>query len=85
MTLLAAFEGGHLLDLGAMSSVDMNLALHAALPRVEAAYQFYLDRQAARSGGCESWVDWYGDVICDGAALRTTIETETIEASNRCV
>ena len=85
LMLQAAFQGEFLLEPGARASVDMNLALHSALPKVEAGYQYYIDWQAARSQGCESWVDWYGDVICEGDVLRKLLEVDTIEAADRRV
>ena len=75
----------------------MNVALHSALPAVEASYQYYLDREVGRvqilqgEGLCESWVDWYGHVVCEGETLAQMIEAEEIEGVNgttgyhRCV
>ncbi len=77
----------------------MNVALHSALPRIEAAYQYYTDREEKKvrelqseEGRCESWVDWYGKVVCDGETLEKLIGVEEIEgahtqedAENRCV
>lgn len=70
----------------------MTFALHAAVPRVEAAYSYYVDTHASRAGECESWVDWYGEVVCDAEELRKLVGVETIEAAesegvpgNRCV
>lgn len=26
--------------------------------------------------GCESWVDWYGEVVCDQESLREVVERD---------
>ena len=70
--------------------MEATLALHTAVPRIEAAYQYYADSQAGRGADCGSWVDWYGEVVCDVESLRHLTELETIEAGdvvadNRCV
>ncbi|KAI0786269.1 UDP-glucose:glycoprotein glucosyltransferase-domain-containing protein [Abortiporus biennis] len=63
-----------------LSSIKMNLALHAALPKVEAFYQFYTHRHAFRNEqGCESWVDWFGQVVCDVETLEQLVNREMID------
>jgi UDP-glucose:glycoprotein glucosyltransferase len=90
LCIWTALQAGFLWEAGLLADVEMNLALHSALPRIEAAYQYYRDHEAIRAGECESWVDWYGQVVCDAETLRSLLETETIDpsetiASNRCV
>ena len=71
----------------------MHLALHAASPKLEAFYQYYADYQEARfkDAGledCGSWVDWYGQVVCDVETLVHLYETHLLgssEAENACV
>lgn len=75
---------------GELASFNAMLALHSANPRLQAAYQYYLDNHGARNHACGSWVDWYGEVICDKDTLRELVSTEAIEAAagqlaNRCV
>jgi hypothetical protein len=79
--LETALSSGFLSASGELASLEMAFALHAAVPRVEAAYQYYLDTQASRAGECESWVDWYGKVVCDAKTLRELVEVETIEGA----
>lgn len=62
----------------------MNLALHVASPRIEAFYQYYTDRHAqrkreARPDDCDSWVDWYGQVVCNAETLVHLATLETID------
>ena len=88
--LETTLESGYLLKPGELASFEMTHALHAAVPRIEAAYQYYNDTQAGRAGDCESWVDWYGEVVCDVETLKRLVGVETIEATeasprDRCV
>ncbi|KAI0754012.1 glycosyltransferase family 24 protein [Daedaleopsis nitida] len=70
---------------GAYVAAEMHVALHSASPKLEAFYQYYDDHQAARRGGrtdtCGSWVDWYGQVVCDAEALARLVGTAAIEGS----
>ena len=64
----------------------MHLALHAASPKLEAFYQYYNDYQAVKfkssgSSNCGSWVDWYGEVVCDVATLSRLVETQALDPS----
>ncbi len=88
-----ALESQFLCGEGELASFETSLALHDALPRIEAMYQYYLDTHAAemRCGG-GSWVDWYGEVVCDVQTLRSLVEVEMIDPpesgethSTRCV
>ena len=48
------------------ATLGMNLALHAATPKIEAFYNYYEDHHSGGPGAeCGSWVDWHGQVICD--------------------
>jgi UDP-glucose:glycoprotein glucosyltransferase len=71
--------------------LEAQLALHAAVPKIEAFYQ----QRGSVSGlpgseECRSWVEWYGDIICDLDTLAHRIGHATIGADNstetaRCV
>lgn len=81
---------GYLSEPGELAAFEMTLALHSSVPRVEAAYEYYLGSQVDRAAECGSWVDWYGHVVCDVETLRTLAGVETIDSSedapaNRCV
>ncbi|KAI0090064.1 glycosyltransferase family 24 protein [Irpex rosettiformis] len=87
LCLWTALQAGYLWETGTLSEAEMSVALHSAQPRVESAYQYYLDREAERvreaqkDGACESWVDWYGQVVCDGKTLAALVELEEIEGT----
>ncbi|KIP02024.1 glycosyltransferase family 24 protein [Phlebiopsis gigantea 11061_1 CR5-6] len=76
-----ALSAGYLSEPGELASLDMTLALHSSVPRVEAAYEYYLGSHAERDITCESWVDWYGHAVCDLEMLRALVGAETIEPS----
>lgn len=87
-----ASENGLITDAGAFAAVEMNLALHAATPKIEAFYHHYSNMQSKGtskpSGGeakepqsCGSWVDWYGQVVCDVETLTHLAGVETIDPS----
>ena len=83
--LETAVSMGLLSEPGAYASAEMNLALHVASPRIEAFYQYYTDRHAERKAqtqvdDCDSWVDWYGQVVCDSETLAHLAGIETIDA-----
>lgn len=66
----------------------MDLALHAAAPKIEAYYQYYNDRYATKhqevysdNSACGSWVDWYGQVVCDLDTLTRLVDFDTIDPS----
>lgn len=59
---------------------------------VEAFYQYYVDNgleETRRAGegygererGCGSWVDWYGDVVCDVGSLVRLAGHDTIDSA----
>ena len=64
-----------------LAFADINLALHAATPKIEAFYQYYTDHHGdkALGEGCESWVDWYGQVACDVETLEKLADVDTID------
>ena len=76
----------HLAAPGAYVAAEMHVALHSASPKLEAFYQYYNDHHAARKRAfgksgeeCESWVDWYGEVVCDAKTLARLVETEALD------
>lgn len=83
---------GYLSKPGAPEYAEMQLALHAATPKIEAFYQHYtdtkrgriLDTEQGEEGGakCGSWVDWYGEIICDVERLAHLAGPETIDAES---
>ncbi|GJF00041.1 glycosyltransferase family 24 protein [Phanerochaete sordida] len=76
-----ALSAGFLSEPGELAAMEATLALHSSIPRIEAAYNYYSDSQAGRGEDCGSWVDWYGQVVCDVEALRKLVRVETIEAA----
>jgi len=74
-TLRIAVSEGHLSEPSSLAAVELHLALHAATPKIEAFYQHYIDnhgtnkRSETQGDSCQSWVDWYGEIICDVEAL----------------
>ena len=76
--LQIALDDGILEETGSLSAVEMNLALHAATPKLEAFYNHYQDHHNnSRGTQCGSWVDWYGEVVCDANRLAQLAEVET--------
>ncbi|RPD60390.1 glycosyltransferase family 24 protein [Lentinus tigrinus ALCF2SS1-7] len=78
----------YLAEPGAYVAAEMHVALHSASPKLEAFYQYYNDHHAARredSEGCGSWVDWYGEVVCDAKALSRFVETESLDAPETAI
>ncbi|KAI0641470.1 glycosyltransferase family 24 protein [Trametes meyenii] len=66
---------------GAYVSAEMHVALHSASPKLEAFFQYYNDHHAARiDEDCGSWVDWYGQVVCDINTLARFISVEGIDS-----
>ena len=74
---------------GSLAFADITLALHAATPKIEAFYQYYTDHHANKElgEGCESWVDWYGQIVCDLETLEKLVDVDTIDqaTSHPCV
>lgn len=67
-----------ILETDSLSAVEMNLALHAATPKLEAFYNHYEDHHNnSRGTQCGSWVDWYGEIVCDANRLAQLTGIET--------
>ncbi|KAF8155695.1 UDP-glucose:glycoprotein glucosyltransferase-domain-containing protein [Crassisporium funariophilum] len=78
--LQIAIDNGILQESGSLSAVEMNLALHAATPKLEAFYNHYEDHHNHSLGTqCGSWVDWYGEIICDVESLAQFAGKEAID------
>ncbi len=78
LALQAAVAGGFLSEPGALTAVEMNLAMHSATPKIEAFYQHYSDLNSTVD--CGSWVDWYGTVVCDVETLVQLAGRDTIDS-----
>ena len=74
---------GLLQKTGSLAFADINLALHSATPKIEAFYQYYTDHHGNRElgEGCGSWVDWYGQVVCDLETLENLADVDTIDGT----
>ncbi|EKM75357.1 hypothetical protein AGABI1DRAFT_46617 [Agaricus bisporus var. burnettii JB137-S8] len=73
----SAVTHGVIQGAGDLAEVHMNLYLHAATPKLEAFYQHYEDRHKDSTGTvCGSWVDWYGQVVCDLESLVQLVERQ---------
>jgi UDP-glucose:glycoprotein glucosyltransferase len=73
----------HIPDSGSLAAVEMGLALHSAAPKIEAFYQHYINLHGGKSDrGCGSWVDWYGETVCDAERLKQLAGVETIDSGN---
>lgn len=60
----------------ALNSARVRLALHALTPRLAASAEYYdrhianlADKHKLHSPECASWVDWYGQIVCDAETL----------------
>ncbi|KAF8633145.1 hypothetical protein AX17_004646 [Amanita inopinata Kibby_2008] len=76
--LKLALDNGLLMDKSDVAAVDSTLALHAATPVVEAFYSYYRDRHGVEGRRCpgeggETWVDWYGRVVCNVKDLKKLV------------
>ncbi|KAF8888622.1 UDP-glucose:glycoprotein glucosyltransferase-domain-containing protein [Infundibulicybe gibba] len=81
--LQVASSNGLLAEPGALALIEMNLALHAATPKIEAFYHHYEGHHHNGDGRkCGSWVDWYGEVVCDLQILAKRTGVETIDATH---
>jgi len=67
----------------ALNSARVRLALHAMTARLAASAEHY-DRHVAnladshklRSPECASWIDWYGQIVCDAETLLQLANSE---------
>ncbi|KAG7094908.1 hypothetical protein E1B28_005714 [Marasmius oreades] len=82
-SLALAVSHGFLPDPGALAAVEMNLALHAASPKIQAFYHYYNTTNSEREVECGSWVDWYGTTVCDVETLAQLAGVETIDPSEK--
>ncbi|KAF7983169.1 hypothetical protein HWV62_23402 [Athelia sp. TMB] len=71
---------------GAFDSAVKSLALHTATPKIEAFYSWYkdngLDTRIGEREGCGSWVDWYGEIVCDLETLLRYAGHETLDSAD---
>ncbi|KAG6918623.1 hypothetical protein DXG01_013034 [Tephrocybe rancida] len=75
-----ATANGYLTEPGSLAAVELNLALHAATPKIEAFYNHYIDHYNNTKGtNCGSWVEWYGEIVCDIETLVKLAGVETID------
>ncbi|THV04765.1 glycosyltransferase family 24 protein [Dendrothele bispora CBS 962.96] len=81
--LQIAVSRGLLPEPGALASVEMNLGLHAATPKIEAFYHHYTQVIEDHAPDCGSWVMWYGMRICDVETLVQLAGTDTIDSSDK--
>ncbi|KAI0266194.1 UDP-glucose:glycoprotein glucosyltransferase-domain-containing protein [Gloeopeniophorella convolvens] len=84
LALQTALAAGYLSKPGALEVVQMQLGLHAATPKIVAFYQHYADNAGSRNDTrdaetCGSWVDWYGEVVCDVERLVHLAGPETLD------
>lgn len=71
---------GLLSESGVLASLEMNLALHSATPKIEAFYHYYSENVVGQRE-CGSWVDWYGSVVCDVESLAHLAGLDTIDST----
>ncbi|KAJ7185207.1 UDP-glucose:glycoprotein glucosyltransferase-domain-containing protein [Mycena filopes] len=81
--LEVAASSGFLSEPGSIAAVEMSLGLHAATPKIEAFYDHYITHN--KDPKCGSWVDWYGEVVCDVDKLAHLAGIETIDPANASV
>jgi len=80
--LQIALNNAILQETGSLYAVEMNLALHAATPKLEAFYNHYEDHHNhSRGTQCGSWVDWYGEVVCDADRLAQLAGVENLDST----
>ena len=92
LALQTALSSGYLSKPGALEAVQAQLALHVANPKIVAFYEHYSDNaRRARNDesrkadaivdaeSCGSWVDWYGEVVCDVERLVHLTGSETLD------
>jgi UDP-glucose:glycoprotein glucosyltransferase len=80
---------GSFQDASTVSFAEMYLALHAATPKIEAHYQYYSDSPAEKhkdafssNTECGSWVEWYGEVVCDLNTLTDLVDVDPIDSGD---
>jgi len=67
---------------GSRDALELALALHTTAPKIEAFYQFYADAKAnaVPDPDCASFVDWYGERICDAKSLKRRLDVDRIDS-----
>ncbi|KAJ3833052.1 UDP-glucose:glycoprotein glucosyltransferase-domain-containing protein [Lentinula raphanica] len=82
-SLQVATDMGLFSEPGSLAFIEMNLALHAATPKIQAFYHHYTESVGATAyhEGCGSWVDWYGTVVCDVESLAQLAGLDTIDST----
>src|SRR5258708_5518318 len=83
----AAHSNSFFREPDSLPAFQLAFALHSASPKLEAFYQYYIDRNLDKTplpGGipaeeCGSWVDWYGKRICTGQELAAVAEREALD------
>lgn len=81
-----AFSAGYLSKPGSLEAVHAQLGLHSAAPKIVAFYQYYSNNVRAQNvsretEACGSWVDWYGEVVCEVDKLIRLTGSETLDPS----
>ena len=92
LALQTALSAGYLSTPGTLEAVQAQIALHAANPKIVAFYQHYSDNARKTRNdalkvadavddaeSCGSWVDWYGEVVCDMERLVHLTGPETLD------
>ncbi|PWN25468.1 hypothetical protein BDZ90DRAFT_223349 [Jaminaea rosea] len=79
---------GVLSERGSRDNWEMALALHSQSPKVAAFWQVarttgaeerwakHVQENGLAAGECESWVDWYGRVVCSETELQVVLSEE---------
>jgi UDP-glucose:glycoprotein glucosyltransferase len=90
LALQTAISAGYLSKPGALETVQAQLALHAANPKIVAFYEHYSDNArrtrndadaVVDAESCGSWVDWYGEVVCEVERLVHLTGSETLDSA----
>jgi UDP-glucose:glycoprotein glucosyltransferase len=94
IALQTALSAGYLSKPGTLEAVQAQIALHAANPKIVVFYEHYSDNArktrndtsrvadpAVDAESCGSWVDWYGEVVCDVERLVHLTGPETLDPS----
>jgi UDP-glucose:glycoprotein glucosyltransferase len=79
-----ALSAGYLSKPGSLEAVHAQLGLHSATPKIVAFYQHYSDKAAVKNVSmetetCGSWVDWYGEVVCEVDKLIRLTGLDTVD------
>ncbi|KAI0063832.1 hypothetical protein BV25DRAFT_1801498 [Artomyces pyxidatus] len=86
LALEAAVSAGFLSKPGAVETVQMHLGLHSATPKLEAFYQSFRYNSNSKAASrdqesCGSWVEWYGEVVCDVERLAQLAGSDTLDTA----